>query len=273
MPKIKMVLTPKTQNDENIDLNASAASGGGHRYDLIAPGTYPAILEQLQTLNAKEELFDTKSGNSILKLRPSIVLLNENSTTINRQDFKVGYFNVETQTLYSPNEGSVVWANIQGARNLLRALALFADLGDGKFSLDLNTDLVLNRVINVMMGVGGYIKGDYTHDDAIRDPRDLSETFSELLSGSKWLIEDVPELVEKWNARNGFPIDDGLQVKNVIITAFPMDEWDVAERGYFLVTEEIAEAVGAIAGQVFVDEGDFDHYIEQAALDGEEANW
>jgi len=274
MPNIKMVLSPTTQDDKRIDLNPSAAGDGkgGHLYDLIAPGTYPAILEQLQTLSDKEETFDTKAG-VILKLRPSIVLLNDNSTTINRQDFKVGLYDPETGALYSNNSNSVIWGNIQGARNLLRALALFVDLGEGKFSLDLNTDLVANRVIKVLMGVGGYIRGNYDYDSEIRDPRDLAETLEELNGGSKWTIDNIPELVRKWNARNGFPEEDGLQVKNVVITAFPMDEWEVAEHDYFRVNEEIAEAVGGVVGQVFVDEGDFDHYLEIAALDGDEASW
>lgn len=246
------------KDGKDFDPNARSA-GSGSSFKLIPPDYYFANVQSIKentddwrkfSVNGKVlENKKHKEGKwNYWTVTPNFVLINENKTIINRQNFQIGV--LDDGALIRPDGDSskpVLWAEGQF---LLGALGVLHKSEYGEFSIDFDPDLIQNRIVKVKTGIGGYIKGGrgFNHDE-------MHNLLLEQNDGEEYEFEDIPALIAMYNDDNERTdeADNKLKAKNLVLSVFPVDQKTINENGYFL-----DEATGA----VFVTELDYDKYLQ-----------
>lgn len=241
------------KDKEGKDINPTQRSAGsGNSFQLVKPDYYLAVVDEIKfgEYRAAYKGFPSKSKDkkwTYWKLTPSIKLLNDNRTLINRQDIQIGV--VDDGVFVRPDgdkEKSAIWTT---AQYFLGALGLLGQDESGEFKLDFDPELVTGFVIKVRTAIGGYIKGETGFDE-----KQMHELLLAQNDGQEYEFEDVPALVDQWNEDNGYDDDDKkLKTKNIIVNFFAVDLAAIEENGFYL-----DEATGS----VFVSEKDYDKYIQ-----------
>lgn len=243
----------KDKEGNSIDPTQRSAGGGGNSFRLVPPDYYLAVVKEVKfgEYRAQYKGFPSKAKDkkwTYWKLTPSIQLLNDDKTLINRQDIQIGV--VQDGVLVRPDgdtSKSAIWT---AAQYFLGAAGLLAQGENGEFSLDFDPDLVANRVIKVKTGVGGYIKGETGYDVA-----QMHALLLEQNNGMEYDFDDIAGLVDQWNEDNGYTEDDvRLKTKNIVTNFFAVDTASIEENGFYL---------DEVTGAVFISELDYNDYIRQ----------
>ncbi len=252
-----------------VDLAGSNASfANNHAFTLIPQSWYTAIITKVEESTFRMSVSGFENPNSEdgkwahLRLTPKFKLLNDNATIISRQNFIVGA--VENNELIAPNpDNDVVWGGVRGARDLLQALKMFTEDGEGGFNMTFHAPAVRNMVVRVMTSIGGYRKGEFDITPQnmlalLNEHSDEALDFSE----ARFDREAVEKALAALNEANGYSEDDGYKLKNVIIKIQPLWEKRALEDGLFIGYREVGEDKERVStGQVFVDEEAFEAYV------------
>lgn len=234
MAKQKMA-APKNKEGEEVNLRNEPTTGGNKQFSVINPDFYLAVMTGME-----QDVFTSKDGTkTYLKVQPSFVLLNDNGTKINRQDFTVGYYNPTTKELYHPENDFPIWGGSNGARFLFKAMGLFVQDEDG-YVYDNNLKIVKDRAIKVRTGIGGYVKGNTPLTNKVNTAENFNnvamEAIKDLTNGvvSVWGMEDLPRIIEWFNKKYELTEDNGLKTKNTLVGFYPVSQRDIAEHGWYL---------------------------------------
>lgn len=249
---------PKNSAGEDINLRNEPSTGGGSQFALIPQGFYLAIMTSM-----KEEIFVSKAGDkAFLKVQPEFTLLNDNGTILNRQDFTVGNWDAKKKQLFHPDGKFPIWGGNNGALFLFKSLGLFQETDEG-YEFELNTKIVKDRAIKIRTGIAGYIKGNTPLSLTVNRADTFNtiavEIISELTNGTTviWGMEDIPRIVEHFNAKNGLDAENGLKTKNVIVGFYPVSERDVSENGWYVDD----------TGAVYTTKAGYDWYVQASVTE------
>lgn len=190
-----------------VDLSAKAnvdrANGSPKKYSPVKPDYYYAVLTGIEygkPYRGKWGAFinpNSPDGKwNYEKIVPKFTLLNDNNSEIERQDFTLGV--LEAGKFVRP-DGKKQSPIMVTAQYLLTALGLFKATEDpAKFSLDVNFELVQDRVIRVRTGLAAYIKMPRMNLDEAQ----LHELLTALAGTDKYEYEEIEGLVAKFNEMN-----------------------------------------------------------------------
>lgn len=257
MAKLNAKVGQIKDKDGNAVDPAKRSAGGGKSFEIIKDDYYLAVVKSLAfgeyRANYKGAPSKAKDKKwTYWKVTPSVELLNDNRTIINRQDIQIGV--VEDGSLVRPdgdNSQSAIWT---GAQYFLGALGLLKADENGEFTLDFDPDMIANRIVKVRTGIGAYIKGERGYD-----VNEVTAMLTEQNNGMEYPHDQIPFLVDQWNEDNGYDDPDvRLKTKNVITNYFAVDLSTVDERGFYL-----DEGTGA----VYVTELDFNRYQQLVDMD------
>lgn len=141
------------------NVRAPQGGGGARRYALIPEGVYVARVD-----NGKQETYQSKKNNKIsyAKVTPLIVLLNENSTEISRQDITLGVIDSEGY-FYRPDGDEDKPALFSEAIFMLSALGFVYVDDEGNELVDLagfDAGLLLGQHVKVKIEHDSYTDRD-----------------------------------------------------------------------------------------------------------------
>ena len=211
-------------------------------FAIVKPGFYTAVVRKMEAVNFRGRFSSYLNPDAdddlweYLKVQPVVMLLNDLHTFISRQDFIVGV--IQDGDLIRPDgdtEKLPIFGGYKGAQFLLQSLGLFEKTEDG-YTLDFNPETIVDRVLRVRVGIGGYVKGGGNYD-----PADII-TMLEEISDEEITIDNILKWVKVWNTqqdyldKHGNEINEGisLKVKNVILGWYTMSPAQ-AERDNFFV--------------------------------------
>lgn len=233
------------------------SAGAGNSFKLTPPDYYLATVESLTdqvddrkfSVNGKQlKNKNNKSGLwTYWSVTPNVVLVNENKTVINRQNFQIGI--LQDEALIRPDgdkDKPVIWSEGQ---YLLGALGALKHDEDGNFVVDFDPELILNLVIKVKTGIGGYIKSNrgFNADE-------FHALLLEVNDGEEFEFEDIPALIAMYNDDNELTDDEfKLKAKNMILQVFPVDKKTIVEKEFYLDEE---------TGAVYISQADFDKFLQ-----------
>lgn len=229
-----------------------ATSGGSQHFQLIPSGYSLAVVNGMVLGSYEGKANGVKGKVTYWKVTPDITLMNGNKTIINRQEITLGA--VKNGALYRPDKDSgkpAIWAL---AKYCLSTLGLLenavnddGEVIEGEFVLDFDTDAIMNRVVKVRVGIGGYIKGEQTFDE-----KAMTELLLEQNDGNDYTFEEIPALVAQYNEDHEYPTNEGLKTKNIITNFFNVDMATIEEHGFYLEPD---------TGAVFTNEAAYDSYL------------
>ncbi len=250
MAKLNAKVGAIKDKDGNAVDPVKRSAGNGRSFEIIPDDYYLAVVKTLTFGEYRAQYKGVKSKAkdgkwTYWKVTPSVELLNDNRTIINRQDIQIGV--VDNGSLVRPDgddSKSAIWT---GAQYFLGALGLLTQDENGEFSIGFDPDIIANRVVKVRTGIGGYIKGERGFD-----VNEMKALLTEQNNGMEYTFDEIPFLVDQWNEDNGYDDPDiRLKTKNIITNYFAVDLATVEERGFYL-----DEATGA----VYVTELDYNKY-------------
>ena len=235
-------------------------------FAIVKPGFYTAVVRKMEAVSfrGKFSSFINEDADDklweYLKIQPVVMLLNDVHTFISRQDFIVGV--IQDGELVRPDgdaEKLPVFGGYKGAQFLLQTLGLFEETEDG-YSLDFNPEAIVDRVLRVRVGIGGYVKGVGNYDP------DVLMKMLEEYSDEEVTIDNILKWVRAWNVQqdyvneHGNEINEGisLKVKNVILGWYTLSPAQ-AERDDFFVDGEaiyLNEEAQVIAQSILDEDGD-----------------
>lgn len=247
---------------------AARSTGAGTAYRIIEPNFYYANITGLtestswRAFNSKGENFPNTAVDDkgvrvnaegkweYLSLTPNFELFNDNGTIINRQNFQLGVLDADGVLTRPDGDNSkpALWSEGQF---LLGAMGLLSTDEEGNFSFSYDPDLILDRVVKIKTGVGGYIKGKTGFDD-----KQLKAVLEELNDGEEYTFDELFDLVKLYNIDHELEGDAGLKLKNIIVSVYPADERAINENGWF---------VDPATQAVFTSEVAFDSYNTMVA--------
>lgn len=260
MPRFNTTVTAVDRDGAAVDLSAqaSASSAADSRaYAVIEPQYAFAVVTKIESGHYRggwSGHANTKSKDGKWnweKIVPHFTLLNDNGTQINRQDFTLGVF--EDNKFIRP-DGNKQSPIMSGTQYLLTALGLFKASDDpSKFSLDVNFDLIADRVVRVKTGNAGYIKNPRVNLDGDK----LHKLLTSLAGTEKYSFSQMDDLLAKFNSADYEELitftgiteqiaeqiiavrntedaaDADLKLKNFIVSVYPVSEKDAAEHNWF----------------------------------------
>ncbi|KKN43476.1 hypothetical protein LCGC14_0702670 [marine sediment metagenome] len=235
-------------------------------YAIVKPGFYTAAVRKMEAVSFRGKFgsfINEKSDDNLweyLKILPVVMLLNDVHTYISRQDFIVGV--IQDGELVRPDgdtEKFPVFGGHTGAQFMLQSLDMFEETEDG-YSLDFNPEAIVDRVLRVRVGIGGYVKGANNYH-----PADLMTLLGEI-SDEEITIDNILKWVRAWNVQqdyvdeHGNEINEGisLKVKNVIIGWYTMSPEQAKREDFFVDGEAIYlnEEAQVIAQSILDEDGD-----------------
>lgn len=261
MKRVKQSITPTDKNGNAADPTAQANAGRIQTaaYQPIEPGYFNAVVTKIEIgkpYRAGAKGFPNPNSPdgkwNYEKIVPQFTLLNENGTQINRQDFTLGVYENEKFIRPDGKNQSPIWA---GTQFLLTALGLFqADEKDAtKFNLDVNFELVADRVVRVHTGLAAYAVTPRINLDS----GNLDKLVAAIVGKPKYSFQEVLGAVEKFNTLGAdalaklpgispelsekiveqrlseAPDEATLKLKNTINSAYPLEEEEAEQNGWF----------------------------------------
>lgn len=250
---------PKNKDGSTYDPTARSA-GNGSSFKLVEPGYYYAVVQEVSERTDWRKF--TANGKTVKNpkhkegkweywsLTPHFVLVNENKTIINRQNFQLGV--LDEGELVRPdkdNSRPAIWA--EGQYFLAAVGGLRKEDGDdGALRVEFDPDTLCNMVVKVRTGIGGYIKGNrgFTSEE-------MTALLVEQNDGEPFEFEDIGALIALYNTDNELDQEgaEPLKAKNIIEAVYPVDLRVIEENGYFL---------DPVTGAVFVSEADYTKYLQ-----------
>jgi hypothetical protein len=231
-----------------------------YRYSPLEPGVYTAELTKLEEKKWRAAYGVHKNPDSkdvkwtYLSVRPHFKFtLNTGIWVLNRQDFTVGVVNEDDELIRVQNDGkSPLFGGQGGARFLLKELWLF-DVSDGVVRLDLETEIIEDRMIKILVGTGGYIKEtgqSYSVDE-------LQAWLEDRTGRRELTIDEIYETVSEFNEENDYPEDGGMRLKNIVLAVYSLKQWDAEANGWYF---------DPVTRAVFTTEAAYDNYVALSNL-------
>lgn len=204
MPRFETTIEATDKDGKAVDLsaqaNANGAQGDPKKYQTVKPDYYYAVVTGIDSGHYSGKWGAFVNANSpdgkwnYEKIVPHFTLLNENGSEINRQDYTLGVY--ENGKFVRP-DGKTQSPLMVSAQYLLTALGLFKGNEDdpSKFKLDVNFDLIKDRVVRVRTGISGYVKTPRLNFDEGQ----FVELMMALAGSETYTYEQVNGLVAKFN--------------------------------------------------------------------------
>lgn len=192
MAKITTEVEAFDKDGKAIDLGAG---GNSNKYRLAEPGWYTAIVRKVVS-----STFTDKQGVVRMKVTPLIELVrNEDGEIpvieISRQDWIVGAIN-KSGALYRPDgdeSKSALWGGSGGAQYLLLALGLLTQTAPGKYAINVDIDLVKDRVVKVKVETAVFQRPNPQPGQDVEGKKNLITQVRSLADSDEALAERVEE--------------------------------------------------------------------------------
>lgn len=157
MPAKQARIDTVDKDGNAVNLPANGGEGSSARYDIIPEGYYTAVVKSVKYEEFEAGYKGQPGKFTYGKYVPTIELLNDNQTTVNRQGFILGVLD-KNKDLYRPDgePGSAIFGGETGAKYLLTALGEVDS--DGNATLD--ERLWFERVVRVKIVTGTYKNKD-----------------------------------------------------------------------------------------------------------------
>lgn len=272
---------PTTPDGTEINVTQRVAEDDARQFRLIAGGYYGVIIRSAKSKEYeaawgkgdKAKLNPTNPNGKwqYHALTPIVEILNADTNEVNslitRQDVTLG---VLYQGRWYRPDGSTDSPFFKDGQNFLSSVGMFSKTGDGRVSINGDTDHIIMRPSKVTIGHSGYVAGRN-----INIPHyELSKAFVALNGDTAYEFEDIDRLTTEWNIENGYadangdtiefidtdkngkeldtPIDIRLKLKNVITGWFAPTAVDVRRYGWYVrdglvfLNEETADSYEAL---------------------------
>lgn len=240
----------ETEIDFDKSLTRLDGSDSPVSFTPIKPGRYTAVVRGMGMKEFRAKHGEHKSADAdglwtYVRLTPNVMLVNDNATVVNRQDYVLGVVDANYR-LFRPDgktDKSPIFGNESGALFMLIALGMVN--GDGKtLSVGFNPDNIKNRVVVVTVGLAAYnaLKGSKERLNS----EELYAKFTQA-AGGRWEFDSIDEYTATLNVNEG----DDWRIINVI-------------RGFYRMSPDEAVTAGyAVDGmQVFVSQTDLIDFRE-----------
>jgi len=257
MARIKTRIENPTDAEGNpVDISTSTG-GSNPAFHLVPEGVYPAVVDKLTQGSFRAKyggIYNDASPDQkweYWKLTPSVTLLNDAKTVINRQDWTLSV--IRDGAMYRPDGDttkSPIFGSTGGCQYMLQALGLISKDGDS-YELDFDTDHITDRVVMVRVQHAGYnksLKRNY-------EPAELHKLLVDFNGGLEYTFEELRGLVDRYNEAQGFSDGEGLRLKNYIMNWFGVRPEEAEENGWFVVAQHDRSA------QVFLTEASYEGYL------------
>jgi hypothetical protein len=183
MAKIRTQVEAKDKEGNPIDL---AAGGSGNRFRLLEPGWYYAIVRKIES---KVYAGKKDPSHEYMSVTPVFEIVRDSygeevpPCEISRQSFVVGA--IKDGALYRTDGDTskpALWGGSGGAQYLLLSLGLLTETAPGHYAIDVDIDLVADRVVRVKVETA-----EFTRDN----PQEGQEAI-----GKKNLITQIRSIAE-----------------------------------------------------------------------------